>query len=144
MKKGLKGLFFALLLTMVLHVTGIAAQTIYVIVGFELPAWRGDAEIATLTKTNDNQEKLTLASYFDINLQARIVANDGYYPGDSGFAWSITINNNDYATIYPGSDGYSGASAYAYFAGSKTLHLRTSAYWASTTTANGTWYVNGS
>lgn len=144
MKKTFSAILALFIVSFVLHASGMKALPIHVIVGFELPTWHGGAEIATLTKTVDSVEKLEVATYMNRNLQARIISSSGYAIGDSGYAWSVTINSSStYATRYIDNDQNSSVAHYANFPGVKTLYLRTSGYWASTTTTNGTWYVNG-
>ena len=143
MKSLMRNLIVLLFVSIVLHVTGIAAKTIEIIVAIDLPSWAGERQIATLQKTVDGPERLTLSSYFDRNLKARVVANDGIFTGNSGWAWTFNINNNNYTTIYLGDNGYSASSMYTYFTGSKTLYLKTTVPWIDATRVNGEWYVNG-
>lgn len=141
MKKGLLLLCSVLLASFILHATGVSADAEKFFAGIEIQAWAKGTYVDSATKEQQGKQRLYISSYFNRDLKARIVSTNcpnGLYNGDTGYFWDLKIGDG-FNTYYLGDDVYGGESAYAYFAGDKTLYLKTSGFWLDGTNVSGQW-----
>ena len=138
MKKGLICLCSIFLLSFILHVTGVSADTEKYFAAIELKTWSRETFVESAIKTETGKQRLYISSYFNRNLKAKIVSTNGTYNGDTGYAYSLTINDG-FNTFFLGNDPNSAATAYVFFTGNKSLYMKTSGTWLDGTNVSGQW-----